>query len=204
MVFLRDGVNNPLRLGNSPISDLWKRFRISVDDEFIKKYIRSSMDTVLEFWSSEALCTLKDNIFCISAFKKAVLTIFWKHLNPVFFNTVTSKRITTSKISKSPPVRSLRIRWSTSLCTLFTSLRLQIPCKFQSLPTLHSYSKKIKFPPVSKKISTCHHENLDLSSRKSRQIHNKISTSHQENLTLPSWKGLPVIMKISTENVDRS
>ena len=203
MVFLRDGVNNPLRLGNSPISDLWKRFRISVDHEFIKKYIRSSMDTVLEFWSSEALCTLKDNIFCISAFKKAVLTIFWKHLNPVFFNTVTSKRITTSKISKSPPVRSLRIRWSTSLCTLCTSLRLQIPWTY-SLPTLHSYSKKIKFSPVSKKISTCHHENLDLSSRKSRQIYNKISTSHQENLALPSWKGLPVIMKISTENVDRS
>ena len=37
----------------------------------------SFWDLVLEFWSSEVSCSERDSIFCISAFKKAVLTICW-------------------------------------------------------------------------------------------------------------------------------
>ena len=33
--------------------------------------------SVLELWSSEASRSERDSIFCISAFKKAVLTICW-------------------------------------------------------------------------------------------------------------------------------
>ena len=45
--------------------------------EFIGKKARPSRDSVLELWSSEASCSERDSIFCISAFKKAVLTICW-------------------------------------------------------------------------------------------------------------------------------
>ena len=57
------------------------------------------------------------------------------------------------------------------------------------------------------KISTCHHENLDLSSWKSGPSIMKIPTCHYENLDLASWKSRPVIMKIWTwhhENLDLS
>ena len=66
-----------LKVSVSPISDLWKRFRMSPGHEFIGKKARPSRDSVLEFWSSEALCVERDSIFCISAFKKDVLTICW-------------------------------------------------------------------------------------------------------------------------------
>ena len=66
-----------LRVSVSPISDLWKRFQMSPGHEFIGKKARSSRDFVLEFWSSEASCSEKDSISCISAFKKAVSAICW-------------------------------------------------------------------------------------------------------------------------------
>ena len=59
----------------SPISDLWKKFRMSPGHEFIGKKARPSRDLVLKLLSSEASCSQRDSIFCISAFKKVVLTI---------------------------------------------------------------------------------------------------------------------------------
>ena len=56
-------------------SDLWKRFRMLLGHAL--KKARSSRDSVLKFWSSEASCSERDSIFCISAFKKVVLTICW-------------------------------------------------------------------------------------------------------------------------------
>ena len=58
----------------SPISDLWKRFQMSLGYEFIGKKAKPSRDSVLEFWSS---WSERDSIICISAFKKVVLTICW-------------------------------------------------------------------------------------------------------------------------------
>lgn len=106
ILFLRDGMNNSLCLENSfgnlgcvipvggsmffqnakkinlkvsvsPILGLWKRFKISLVCEFIGKKVKPSRNPVLEFWSSWASCSERDRIFCISAFKKAVLTICW-------------------------------------------------------------------------------------------------------------------------------
>ena len=50
---------------------------MSPGHEFIEKKARPLKDSVLELWSSDASCSERDNIFCISAFKKAVLTICW-------------------------------------------------------------------------------------------------------------------------------
>ena len=46
-----------LKVSMLPISDLWKRFRMSLGHEFIGKKARSSRDSVLEFWSSNVLCS---------------------------------------------------------------------------------------------------------------------------------------------------
>ena len=59
----------------SPISDLWKRVRMSLGHEFIGKKARPSRDSVLEFWSSKASCSETNNILCISSFKNVELTI---------------------------------------------------------------------------------------------------------------------------------
>ena len=69
--------NINLKLSVSPISNLWKRFQISLVHEFIGKKAKPSRDSMLEFWSSWASCSERDSIFCISVFKKAVLTICW-------------------------------------------------------------------------------------------------------------------------------
>lgn len=74
----------------------------------------------------------------------------------------------------------------------------------------------MKILTVHNKIQTCHHENLDVPSRKSRPlivkarpviikippVHNKVSTCHhknhdrsQQNLDLPSWKFQPFVTK---------
>ena len=67
--------NINLRVSVSPISDLWKKIQISLVHEFIGEKAKPSSDSGLEFWSSWASCSERDSIFCISAFKKAVLTI---------------------------------------------------------------------------------------------------------------------------------
>ena len=41
----------------------------------LEKSERQLRDLVLQFWSSKALCSEKDSILCISAFKEVVLTI---------------------------------------------------------------------------------------------------------------------------------
>ena len=66
-----------LKVSVSPISDLWKRLRMSPSHEFIGIKARPSRDSVLELRSSEASCAERDSIFCISAFKKDVLAICW-------------------------------------------------------------------------------------------------------------------------------
>ena len=64
-----------LKVSLSLISDIWKRFHMSFSHEFIRKKAKPLMESVLEFWSYEALCSKKDSSFCISVFKKTVLTI---------------------------------------------------------------------------------------------------------------------------------
>ena len=59
-----------LKVSVSPILNLWKRFWISIGHEFVGKKTRPSK-------SSEASCSERESIFCISAFKKAALTICW-------------------------------------------------------------------------------------------------------------------------------
>ena len=49
---------------------------MSPGHEFIEKK-QGRQGTVLELRSSEASCSERDSIFCISAFKKTVLTICW-------------------------------------------------------------------------------------------------------------------------------
>ena len=65
-----------LKVSVSQISDLWKRFRMSPDHEFIGKKTRPSRDSLLELWSSDTSCSERDGIFYIYAFKKVVLTIW--------------------------------------------------------------------------------------------------------------------------------
>ena len=69
--------NVSVKLSMSPISDLWKRFQTSLVHEFTGKKAKPSRDSVLDLWSSWASYSERDSIFCISAFKKAVLTICW-------------------------------------------------------------------------------------------------------------------------------
>ena len=66
-----------LKVSVSPISDLWKIFQMSLGHEFIGRRTKPSRDSLLKLWSSEASRSERDSIFCISAFKKAVLTICW-------------------------------------------------------------------------------------------------------------------------------
>ena len=66
-----------LKVSVSPIPDFWKGFRMSLGHVFIGKKARPSWDSVFQLCRSEASCSETDNIFCISAFKKAVLTICW-------------------------------------------------------------------------------------------------------------------------------
>ena len=54
-----------LKVSVSPISDLWKRVRMTLGHEFIGKKARPSRDSVLEFWSSKASCSERDSILCI-------------------------------------------------------------------------------------------------------------------------------------------
>ena len=54
------------------------------------------------------------------------------------------------------------------------------------------------FSRSNKKLWTCHHENLDLSSWKSQPFIMKILTIYHENLDRSSWKSRPFIMKMST------
>ena len=61
----------------SPISDLWKTLQMSPGHKFIGKKAMQSRHSVLKLWISEASCSERDSIFCISAFKKAVLAICW-------------------------------------------------------------------------------------------------------------------------------
>ena len=61
------------------------------------------------------------------------------------------------------------------------------------------------FSRGNKQSLISHHENLDLSSWKSRPFIMKISTVHHEHLDRSTWKSRPFIMKISTvhhENLD--
>ena len=76
-IIVQNATEINLKVSMSPISDLWKRFEMSLGYDFIWKKVKSSRDSVLEFWSSWASCSEKDNIFCISAFKMTVLTICW-------------------------------------------------------------------------------------------------------------------------------
>ena len=66
-----------LKVPVSPISDLWKTLQMSPGHEFIGKKARESRHFLLKLWISEASCSERDSIFCISAFKKAVLAICW-------------------------------------------------------------------------------------------------------------------------------
>ena len=66
-MLFQNAKNINLKVSVSPISDLWKRFQISLVHE---------RESVLEFWTCWASCSERDSIFCISAFKKAVLTIY--------------------------------------------------------------------------------------------------------------------------------
>ena len=72
-----------LCLENLPILDLWKSFRMSLGYESVGEKARQSRDSVLEFWSSEASFSERDCILLHSPFKKVVLTIYWKHINPI-------------------------------------------------------------------------------------------------------------------------
>ena len=61
--------------------------------------------------------------------------------------------------------------------------------------------------PLIMEILTCHYENLDRSTWKSRPLIMKILTVHHENLNWSTWKPPPFIMKILTihhENLNRS
>ena len=51
-IIVQNATENNLKVSMSPISDLWKRFEMSLGYDFIWKKVQLSRDSVLEFWSS--------------------------------------------------------------------------------------------------------------------------------------------------------
>ena len=76
-MLFQNGKTINLKVSVSTISDLWKKFQMSLGYEFIGKKAKPSRKLVLKVWSSWASCSERDSIFCISASKKAVLIICW-------------------------------------------------------------------------------------------------------------------------------
>ena len=66
-----------LKVKVSRISDLWKRFRMSLGHEFIGKKGKAIKGLSVRILEPDASCSERDSIFYISAFRKFVLTICW-------------------------------------------------------------------------------------------------------------------------------
>lgn len=60
-----------------PIYDFWKKFQMCLSQEFNVKKGKPSRAHCQNFKALKIHAPEQNSIFCISAFEKAVLTIYW-------------------------------------------------------------------------------------------------------------------------------